>query len=71
MSNSYTLNLKALLFTAIATVPTLLVINGLDDSIALAVTQATAQNRTEAAPPAQFMRLAQLSGVTDKTVLVD
>ena len=68
MSNFYTLNLKALVCTAIATIPTLLLINGLDDAVAQAVAQAQIHNQSETTTP---MQLAQLSDVTGKTVLVD
>jgi len=66
MSNFYTLNLKALVCTAIATIPTLLLINGLDAAVAQAVAQAQVQSE-----PAVPLQLAQLSDVTGRTVLVD
>ena len=66
MSNFDSLNLKALVCTAIATIPTLLLLNGFDAATNLAVAQARAQ--TEVTAPVQ---IAQAVDIPSQAVLVD
>jgi hypothetical protein len=68
MSNFNSLNFKTLLCAAIATLPTVLVLSGLDNSVNQTVAQT--EVRTQVAAAAS-LRLAQLSNIPGQTVLVD
>ena len=67
MSNFDTLNFKTLMCMGLATLPTLLVLNGLDNATNQAVAQAEIRMQGSAAP-AQLPELASIAG---QTVLVD